>query len=96
MVPLTSRLRKGMSMIMTQKLCIMIIIIITGDFNGVFDFRKIKVRLKKHLDGHLNNTFNWSTDVSQMAVIKLRKFARDRDESGNLLKDFCKVCMVWY
>ena len=61
-----------------------------------FVFRKIKVRLKQFEKGHRENTFNWSTDVSEMTVRKLpsRKLTRDKDESGNLLKIFCKVWLT--
>ena len=61
-----------------------------------FVFRKIKVRLKQFEKGHRENTFNWSTDVSEMTLRKLpsRKLTRDKDESGNLLKIFCKVWLI--
>ena len=54
--------------------------------------RKIKVRIKQLLEGHRKNTFNWTTDVSQMTVLQLpSRIMREKDVSGTLLRSFCKV-----
>lgn len=57
--------------------------------------RKIKVRIKQLLEGHRKNTFNWTTDVSQMTVLQLpSRIMREKDVSGTLLRSFCKHSQV--